>query len=73
MDKISWITIFMKNSGGLSSKRILSIIGVLSCVGVFLAAFICNKEVPEYGNILLIGSLSLYGVEIIPDSIKKIL
>lgn len=62
-----WLSIFMKNSGGISSKRVLSIIGILSCVGVFIASFVLQKPVPEYGNILLISCISLYGVEKIPD------
>lgn len=60
-------TIFLKNSGGLSSKRILSIIGILTCVGIFIASFITEKPVPEFGNMLLISCISLYGVEKIPD------
>jgi hypothetical protein len=35
-----WLSIFMKNSGGISSKRVLSIVGILSCVGVFIASFV---------------------------------
>lgn len=66
-DKISLKTIFLKNSGGFSSKRIISLIGFLVCVGVFIAAFITDKEVPEFGETLLISCLSLYGVEVIPN------
>ena len=66
-----WLSIFMKNSGGLSSKRILSVIGILSCIGVFIAAFITSKQVPEYGDILLLSCISLYGVEVIPSFLKK--
>ena len=62
-----WLSIFMKNSGGLSSKRILSIIGILTCIGIFIASFITGLPVPEYGNIVLISCISLYGVEKIPD------
>lgn len=65
--RFDWRTIFLKNSGGISSKRILSIIGVLTCIGVFVAAFILGKEVPEYGDILLISCISLYGVDVIPN------
>lgn len=66
-EKISLKTIFLKNSGGFSSKRVLSVIGFLVCIIVFIAAFIFNKEVPEFGDILLISCLSLYGIETIPS------
>jgi len=65
--RFDWRTIFLKNSGGISSKRIISIIGVLACVIVFIAAFITGKQVPEFGDTLLIGCLSLYGIESIPN------
>lgn len=68
---LNWRTIFIKNSGGLSSKRILSVIGFLTCVGVFIAAFILDKEVPEFGETLLICCISLYGVEAIPNFWQK--
>lgn len=70
-ENCSWKTIFFKNSGGFSSKRILSVIGFLTCVGVFIAAFILDKEVPEFGETLLICCISLYGVEAIPNFWQK--
>ena len=70
-DNISLKTFFLKNSGGYSSKRLLSIIGFLTCICIFIAAFILDKEVPEYGDILLICSVSLFGVEVIPNFWKK--
>lgn len=66
-----WKTIFFKNSGGFSSKRILSVVGFLTCVVVFIAAFILDKEVPEFGETLLICCISLYGVEAIPNFWQK--
>ena len=69
--KIKFISLFLKNSGGLSSKRVLAIIGVLTCVGVFIAAFVLDKQVPEFGEILLISCISLYGVEVIPNFWSK--
>lgn len=65
--RFDWRTIFLKNSGGISSKRLISLIGFLTCVGVFIAAFITEKPIPEFGETLLISSLSLYGVEAIPN------
>jgi hypothetical protein len=71
--KFDWRTIFLKNSGGFSSKRLLSIIGFLTCICIFIAAFILDKEVPEYGDILLICSVSLFGIEVLPtfNSLRK--
>lgn len=66
-----WRTIFLKNSGGLSSKRVLGVLGIVTCILVFVAAFIFEKEVPEFGEFLLICCVSLYGVEIIPNIWKK--
>lgn len=71
INNISWKTFLLRNSGGFSSKRLLSIIGFLTCVGIFISAFILDKEVPEYGEILLICSISLFGVEVIPNFWKK--
>lgn len=68
---VSWKTIFFRNSGGFSSKRILSVIGFISCVIIFISAFILDKEVPEFGETLLIGSISLYGAEVIPNFWSK--
>lgn len=71
MYNTNWKTIFLKNSGGLSSKRILSVIGFISCVAIFVAAFITDKQVPEFGKTLLICCVSLYGVEIGTDWFSK--
>jgi hypothetical protein len=71
MKETSWITLFLKNSGGLSSKRLLAIVGFFTCIILLVAAFITGKEVPEFGDIVLISCLSLYGVEIIPSIWSK--
>lgn len=69
--RFDWRTLFLKNSGGISSKRVLSIIGILSCVGIFIASFITGKPVPEFGDVLLVGCISLYGVDVIPNFYTK--
>ena len=66
-----WRTMFLKNSGGLSSKRVLGVLGIITCIIVFIAAFIFEKEVPEFGEFLLICCVSLYGVELIPNIWNK--
>jgi hypothetical protein len=40
MDKINLISIFLKNSGGLSSKRVIAVIGTFICFGLLIAGFI---------------------------------
>ena len=69
--KFDWRTIFIANSGGLSSKRIISIFGMLTCIGIFIAAFITGKDVPEFGDAILISCISLYGVDKIPNFRSK--
>lgn len=62
-DKISWKTIFMAKSGGFSSKRICGIVGFFVCIGIFIAAFIMNREVPTFGDMIIVTSASLIGVD----------
>lgn len=74
MDNIkmpAWYTIFLKNSGGISSKRVIALLGVGISFGLLIAAFITGKEVPEFGDLVFIGCLSLYGVEVIPNFWNK--
>ena len=62
--KLSWESLFMKDSGGFSSKRVLAFLGFVTSIIVFIIAFITEKEVPDFGDTLLICCVSLYGVEI---------
>lgn len=64
-------TIFIKNSGGFSSKRILSTLGFITCIIIFILAFIYEKEVPEFGEILFVGCISLYGIDKVPNFWNK--
>lgn len=61
--KPSWITIFMARSGGISSKRLLGVVGFFICLGLLLAAFILEKEVPTFADMVLVASTSLVGVD----------
>lgn len=65
--RFDWRTIFLKNSGGISSKRVIALLGVGICFGLLITAFITQKEIPEFAEIVFIGCLSLYGVDIIPN------
>lgn len=65
--RFDWRTIFLKNSGGISSKRVIALLGVGICFGLLITSFITQKEIPEFAEIVFIGCLSLYGVDIIPN------
>ncbi len=65
--RFDWRTIFLKNSGGISSKRIIAIIGVGICFTLLIISFITDKEIPEFAEVVFIGCLSLYGVDVIPN------
>lgn len=68
VSKFDLRTMFLANSGGLSSKRILGVIGFLVCIGLLIFAFILEKEVPSFADMVLVASSSLIGV----DSFKNI-
>lgn len=70
-DTFSWKTIFQKNSGGFSSKRIITLLGVAICFSLLIASYISGKEIPEFAEIVFIGCLSLYGVEGLPNIWNK--
>ena len=61
--RFDWRTIFVKNSGGISSKRVCGLLGWIVCLGIFLAAFILDKEVPMYGELIAITAASLLGLD----------
>lgn len=69
--RYDWRTVFLKNSGGISSKRIIALVGVLISFILLIVAFIEGREVPEFGEVVFIGCLSLYGVEAIPNFWQK--
>ena len=62
-NKISWITMFLANSGGISSKRVAGLLGWLVSLVLFVLAFFSGKEVPEFGDYVIITSTSLLGVD----------
>lgn len=65
--RFDWRTIFIRNSGGFSSKRILSVIGFLTCVGLLIAAFITQKQIPDFAETMLVCCISLYGIDVVPN------
>ena len=66
--RFNWRTIFLKDSGGLSSKRICGFLGWICCLVIFILGFSLEKEIPDYGELLAITSASLLGI----DSITSI-
>lgn len=59
----NWQSIFMAKSGGFSSKRIAGFIGFFVCVGLLIAAFILEREVPTFGDMVIVTSASLLGLD----------
>ena len=58
-----WYTLFQKNSGGISSKRVCGIIGWICCLSLLIAGFVCEKEIPQYAEMVAIISASLLGLD----------
>lgn len=69
--KTSWKTIFFAGSEGFSSKRIAGIFGWLVCLGVFIAGFITGKSIPEFGDLIIIMSSSLLGIDSVANIFQK--
>lgn len=61
--RFDWHTIFIRNSGGLSSKRICGVLGWLICLGLLVTGFVIEREVPQYGELIAIISASLLGID----------
>lgn len=65
------VSMFLANSGGLSSKRICGILGWMVCLILFTWAFIANKQVPEFGDLVVIMSSSLLGIDSVTQVFQK--
>jgi hypothetical protein len=53
----------MARSGGWSSKRFLGVLGFITSLTLLISAFIMDKEVPKFADMVLIASSSLVGVD----------
>ena len=71
MNTISWKTIFQAHSGGFSSKRVFGAVGMLICLILLVAAFILDKGVPDFAELVYITSASLMGLDNVTDIFKK--
>lgn len=69
--KFDWRTIFLKNSGGISSKRVCGILGWITCLGLLIAGFITKIEIPQYAELIGILSASLLGLDSITGIWQK--
>ena len=67
--KISLITIFQKNSGGLSSKRVCGFLGWIVIMFCCIWCVIKGTNAPDFITDLIIGCASLSGVDSIGDAI----
>ena len=67
--KISLITIFQKNSGGLSSKRVCGCLGWIVIMFCCIWCVIKGTNAPDFITDLIIGCASLLGVDSIGDAI----
>ena len=61
--KFDWRTIFLKNSGGISSKRVCGLLGWIVCLGVLVAGYVMQKDIPQYAEMISIISASLLGLD----------
>ena len=67
----SWKTIFQANSGGFSSKRVFGALGMMICLLLLIAAFITEKPLPDFTEIVYITSASLLGLDNVTGIFSK--
>lgn len=70
-NKFGWKTIFQANSGGFSSKRVLGALGMSICLILLVFAFIMDKEVPDFAELVYITSASLLGLDNVTGIFSK--
>ena len=70
-DKVSLKTMFLANSGGLSSKRIAGLFGWLVVLCILIASFILEKQIDDFADMVLIMSSSLLGLDTFKDIFQK--
>ena len=70
-NKFDWRTIFVKNSGGISSKRVMGILGWLVVLIILIFGFILDKNIPEFAEMIAITSASLLGIDCVTSIWSK--
>lgn len=66
---IPFITLFQKNSGGLSSKRVCGVLGWLVAMFCFVWCVITGVGAPDFATELVAGCVALLGVDSVSDAI----
>lgn len=69
--RFDWRTVFLKNSGGISSKRVCGLLGWITCICIFICGFIMDKDIPEYGEIIAITSATMLGIDCVTSIWNK--
>ena len=69
--QFDWRTIFLKDSGGISSKRFCGLFGWIVCLGILIAGYIMQKDIPQYAEMISIISASLLGLDSITGIWQK--
>lgn len=70
-NKFDWRTIFLKNSGGISSKRVMGILGWIVVLIILIFGFILDKNIPEFAEMIAITSASLLGIDCVTSIWSK--
>ena len=70
-NKFNWKTIFQAHSGGFSSKRVFGALGMLICFVILVAAFIMERPIPDFDELVYFTSDSLLGLDNVTDIFKK--
>lgn len=70
-NKFDWRTIFVKNSGGISSKRVMGILGWIVVLIILIFGFILDKNIPEFAEMIAITSASLLGIDCVTSIWSK--
>ena len=61
--RFDWRTVFLKNSGGISSKRVCGILGWMCCLVLLISEKKKKKDIPQYAEMIAIISASLLGLD----------
>jgi hypothetical protein len=69
--RFDWRTIFLKNSGGISSKRVMGILGWIVALGILIAGFTLEKPIPNFADMIAVTSASLLGLDCVTSIFTK--
>lgn len=67
--RIPFITLFQKNSGGLSSKRVCGVFGWIVAMFCFVWCVVSGTGAPDFATELVGGCVALLGVDSVSDAI----